>query len=174
LPYGVKVSLPPLVIRIQDKETAERVLGEVFHLTGYESRVLAVLVSANRPMIASEVARVTGIPRTKVYGTMYKLVSAGFGAWVQITEKQLEATNPEIWSWWRKGKQSRWLNKRHVGCRFFMLNREYIESEYYRYTTELYRHIACLEETKRLLGELIEAIMLDEEAIIREVIKLDA
>lgn len=174
MPYGVKVSLPPLEIRIRDREAAERVLAEAFRLTVYESRILAVLVSANRPMIASEIARVSGIPRTKVYGTMYKLVSVGFGAWVLISEKQLEEAKPDIWSWWRKGKQSRWLSKRHVGCRFFMLNREYLESEFYRYTTELYKHIKELEDTRDRLRLIIDGIELDEEAVIREVLKVNA
>jgi len=147
---------------------------DVFDLSVYESRVLAVLVSADRPMLAQEISRVAGIPRTKVYGIMYNLVSAGFGAWVQITEKQIEDAKPGIWRWWDDGQKSRWLNKHYVGYKFFTVNREYLESEFYRYTTEVYKHIRELEETRDRLRELIDGIMLDEEAIIREVIKLDA
>ena len=54
----------------------ERILRQL-GLTEYESRVLAYLSFARSPLKASEISKATGIPRTKVYSTLYSLADAG-------------------------------------------------------------------------------------------------
>ena len=55
--HAIKVALPPLEVDLERRDESEKIIGEFFDLTAYETRVMAVLMSTNRPMSAREICR---------------------------------------------------------------------------------------------------------------------
>jgi sugar-specific transcriptional regulator TrmB len=64
-------------------------------LTEYDSRVYYVLLQQS-PLCAKEIAKIGGIPRTRVYDILDNLVQKGFCIPIPGTVKAFRAVNPEV------------------------------------------------------------------------------
>lgn len=137
------LNLDPDIMNMMNDFAAE------LDLTSYQTGAMKVLVGANRPVMASEISNYSHVPRTKVYGSLKKLVQRGLVVKMVAFEEDIE--KPDIWEWWPQSKRDKFLAQNFVGLTFFAVNHEYLRDLYLTWSTKYYR-------LKVLVGAMVDAV----------------
>ena len=135
--------------------TFSKDLCSILNLNGYESEIVGVLAATKRPMIAAEISNFCSVPRTKIYGTVKKLVQLGLLSCIEVNEDSIEL--PKTWEWWWKDeketimgpKQKAFLKRYFIGISIYGLNVEYIRDVFFNWSTEMF-------EMKQRVEKVIE------------------
>lgn len=107
-------------------------INSILELSLYESKILSCLLAATSPLSARNLMFLSGVPRTKVYGTLKALNKAGLVnlCMIDIVPDKL----PEIYEWWPEHKQGTFMKSFCISLHVYSPDREAVEQAYKRHT----------------------------------------
>ena len=117
-PTGMKIvrsvtEPEPVEINEDVRTMCTDLLPRLCDLSQHEGAILAVLISADRPLRPKQMSLLTRVPRTKVYGVLKKLREAGL---VENVMRDLdEGELPPIWEYWSDWRQKEYLRNQNIG-----------------------------------------------------------
>ena len=106
---------------------AQGLIPLVFKLTQYELAVYTALLALEKPVKARQIALLSGIPRTKVYGALKGLRIAGMVTLI-LNDIDLEDL-PKIWEYWPDKNRQMFMTAKKRGQKMFAAKTDMLEKK---------------------------------------------
>lgn len=116
------------------------------NVSPYELGLLSTLLASDKPMRARRLNALSGIPRTKIYNTLKRLVEAGLAEEVIMTAEEFNP--PDIWEFWPERRRNMYRKSKEVSVQKWRAKKDVILEKFMLFQQEfqsLCRYIGLLE-----------------------------